>query len=445
MSPLDMPLTTSVPVAPFIGDAALPAQVEVAVIGGGIIGVSTALELASRGVSVALCEKGMIAGEQSSRNWGWVRQMGRAEAEIPLAIRSIELWRGMAERIGAEVGYRRSGIMYMAFTRRDEATWTNWHAVGQRAGVETQLLSPAEVAARLPQLARAPRVALWSPSDGCAEPWLAVPAMAEAARRAGARILTGCAVRGVETAGGRVSGVVTERGRIDCAQVVICGGAWTRLFAGNMGIDFPALRVVGTVARVEGVSGLPDHPLGTEDFSFRRRRDGQYTLTLRNANIADILPDNFRLMAQFLPQLRLNWREFKLRFGRPFLDDLRIPRRWDLDGPTVFETERILDPKPSPAFLRQAMANASRVFPTFAKARMTAAWAGAIDVTPDAVPVIDRLEALDGAYVASGFSGHGFGIGPGAGELMADLITGQTPRIDPYPYRFSRFSGSAVD
>ena len=101
-------------VDPVSSDEALPARVDVVVIGGGIIGASTALFLAEKGVSVALCEKGHIAGEQSSRNWGWCRKMGRDPRELPLIIESLRLWQGMNERVEAETGFRQAGIMYLA-------------------------------------------------------------------------------------------------------------------------------------------------------------------------------------------------------------------------------------------------------------------------------------------------------------------------------------------
>lgn len=432
-------MTISVPVASFEGDPELPQSVDVVIVGGGIVGVMTALELAEAGISVALCEKGVIAGEQSSRNWGWVRQMGRDEAELPLASASLRLWQGMDARISGVTGFRQAGITYAAFTERDADHWTRWHKTGNRYGIQTSILSGDQVRATTRGITEGVRMALWSPQDGYAEPWLAVPAMATAARAAGARILTNCAVRALDMEGGRVAGVVTEKGRIRAQKVVVAGGAWSRTLLANHDIDFPQLRIVGTVARVEGVEGLPDHPFGTENFSFRPRLDGGHTLTLRNANIAPIGPDNFRLFRQYLPRLLKNWREFHLRIGPSFLKDLATPRHWDADKPTVFETMRTLDPSPSKAFLREAMKNARKAFPAFDTARLTHSWAGVMDVTPDAVPVIDRIPALEGAYIASGCSGHGFGLGPGLGRLTADLLLDRTPLADPEPFRWNRF------
>src|SRR5476651_1949861 len=106
----------SPPVDPVMSDVALPARTGVVVVGGGIIGASAALFLAEKGIAVVLCEKGRIGGEQSSRNWGWCRTMGRDEGEIPLAMESLRLWRDINRRTARETGFRQSGIMYLCET-----------------------------------------------------------------------------------------------------------------------------------------------------------------------------------------------------------------------------------------------------------------------------------------------------------------------------------------
>ena len=128
----------------------------------------------------------------------------------------------------------------------------------------------------------------------------------------------------------------------------------------------------------------------------------------------------------------------KLRFGRAFFQALARPRDWALDRPSPFEVERILDPEPDHGLLNQALANLTAAFPALAGVRMAESWAGMIDATPDAVPVISPVDSLPGLHIATGFSGHGFGIGPGAGRLAADLITGDPASVDPTPFRYSR-------
>ncbi|MGI6246913.1 MAG: NAD(P)/FAD-dependent oxidoreductase [Pseudochelatococcus sp.] len=431
-------MALSIPVAPFEGDPSLPEKVDVAIIGGGIIGVVTALTLAERGVSAAVFEKGRIAGEQSGRNWGWVRQMGRDVAELPLTMTSLRLWGELNERIGAETGFRRTGITYLCYNKADLANWGGWHEKGKQYGMDSRMLSAREVTELLPGSAGGLLAGLHTPTDGRAEPWIAAPAIAEAARRKGAAILTDCAVRGIETTAGRLSAVVTERGTVRCDAAVLAGGAWSRLFAGNLGIDFPQLKVIGTVARVTGVEGISEMPVGAGNFAHRKRLDGDYTVALRNANIAPILPDNFRLAFEYLPSLLETWRELKLRFGPSFFKELAVKRHWSNDARTIFEEVRTLDPAPNHAFTRKALANLSRAFPAFARARVVQEWAGVIDVTPDAVPVISAIGTLPGFYIASGFSGHGFGIAPAAGQLAADLVMGTTPIVDPRPFGIAR-------
>ena len=113
-------------VDPVLTTSELPAEADVVVIGGGIIGASTALFLAERGVSVALCEKGTIAGEQSSRNWGWCRKMGRDLAEIPLAVESLRLWEALNARTNAETGFRQTGVVYLCETSKEAARHEAW-------------------------------------------------------------------------------------------------------------------------------------------------------------------------------------------------------------------------------------------------------------------------------------------------------------------------------
>lgn len=418
----------------------LPSQVDVVVIGGGIIGVATTLSLAEHGVRVALCEKGAIAAEQSCRNWGWTRQMGRDPAELPLIIRSIQNWAEMKERLGEDVGFRRTGATYLCRTERQLAEYEGWMPLAREYDIATRVIRSAELPTFLDGVSNQFVGALHTATDGKAEPHLAAPAMAEAARRHGAHVLSPCAVRGVETRAGSTCGVVTEHGEIACERVVLAGGSWSRLFAGNLGISVPQLRVLGTAARIEAPTGaVPDMPIGGDKFAFRPRADGGYTIARRNANVASITPDSFRLFSDFAPTLIKSWRELRLRIGKEFIDEWRMPKRWNSSEVTPFELIRILDPEPSSRLNHEAMTHLARAFPAFAQSHISHEWAGLIDVTPDAVPIIGPVAQLPGFYLATGFSGHGFGLGPGAGELMADMVRGATPRVDPHPFRFERF------
>ena len=431
----------SPPVQIVHSDPTLPARAGVVIVGGGIIGACTALSLAEKGHSVVLCEKGRIGGEQSSRNWGWCRTMGRDMDEIPLAMESLRQWRGMNARTNRETGYRQAGIAYLCENAKELAERETWLNEARQYQVDARLLRGAAIDTVVPGASGMFIGALHSPSDGRAEPSLAAPAIAEAARAVGASVLTDCAVRGVETQGGRVSGVVTEKGRIACDAVVLAGGAWSRLFCGNAGIDLPQLKVLASAFRTNPLSGGPDVAASGSVFSFRKRLDGGYTVARRNANVADITPDSFRLLRKYLPTLKQNYGEIRLRFGRRFFDEWRTKLRWSLDETTPFEAVRVLDPEPRQAVLEEARSALSRSFPAFARMEIAESWGGMIDVTPDAVPVIGEVPSLPGFFLATGFSGHGFGIGPAAGRLAADLVAGDPPVVNPTPFRFGRFGG----
>jgi glycine/D-amino acid oxidase-like deaminating enzyme len=421
-------------------DETIPSRTDVIVIGGGIIGCATALELAERGIDVTLCEKAEIACEQSSRNWGWCRQMGRDPREIPLAVESLKLWGGMNARLGVESGFRQCGIIYLLETDAQVEARTAWYESNVKPfGLPIYLISGEKAQELQPGASVRWNSALYSPEDGRAEPDLAAPAMAGAARRAGAKIITRCAVRGFETSSGRLSTVMTEKGPVACNAAVLAGGAWSRTFLKNMSISFPQLMVINSAMRSKPLqTGLELSASGGR-FAFRKRLDGGYTISHRHLSVADIVPDSFSLFFQFLPALHLDWQGLRLRLGRRFIEAARMKRHWALDRQSPFEIVRVLEPEPVASILDEALASLKSYYPVFEPLQIAERWAGCIDATPDAVPVISAIDRVPGLYLASGFSGHGFGLGPGAGRLVADLVTGAPPVVDPWPFRFSRF------
>jgi glycine/D-amino acid oxidase-like deaminating enzyme len=434
---------------PVQSDTDLPQRADVVIVGGGIIGVCAALFLARRGVSVALCEKGAIGGEQSSRNWGWCRTIGRDLRELPLAMESLRLWGGMNALTEAETGFRPAGIAYLCDDEKEVAQYETW--LGNAADRcrdyqhNARILVGNAVDQIAPGSTRRYAGALHAPSDGRAEPQKAAPAIANAARRHGAAILTNCAVRGLDLAAGRVAGVVTERGRIACATVVLAGGAWSRLFASTAGVTLPQLKVLSSVLRTNPIAGGPETALWATGYGLRRRLDGGFTIANGQTTMADIVPDSFRFFFQFLPAIRMEWKSLRFRLGKRFREEWSEASQLAPDRPTVFERVRILDPEPDTALSTAALASVAKTFPALQGATVAQHWAGLIDVTPDAVPVISPVDSVPGFFIATGFSGHGFGIGPGAGRLVADLVSGETPVADPAPFRLSRFQdGSKI-
>ncbi|QIB64941.1 NAD(P)/FAD-dependent oxidoreductase [Kineobactrum salinum] len=415
-----------------------PESTTVVIIGGGIIGVTAALTLAERNIPVVLLEKGHIAGEQSSRNLGWIRKTSRHVADVPLALAADRLWAEMPERIGQSVGYKQCGVMFLAKTEEQMTIHEAWARSVQSFCLDSQLLSAGEIDERIPNGKGQWAGGIYTPSDGRAEPSIAVSAMARAAIAKGAHLIQNCAVRTLTTSGGKVSGVVTERGEIRCDQVLLAGGTWSRRFLGNMGIALPTLPVIGSVLRTRPMEGPTDISVGGPDFSFRKHQDGGYIITQRSALSAPLTLDHLLIGWRYLNQLRANFGFLRTSLGREFVEDLKLGRRWGANSYTPFEKIRTRDPKVDSELNQEALANLRNAWPIFDKAEIEEAWAGVIDITPDTNPVIDRIKAVPGLTVATGFSGHGFGTGPAAGQLAADLVSNTDPIVDPNTYRFDR-------
>ncbi len=420
-------------------DPALPKRADAVVIGGGIVGVAAAYFLAQKGISVALLEKGLIGGEQSCRNWGWCRQQNRDERELPLMKHSIALWGGLDHEIGADLGFRRTGLVYVTKDPRELATWESWVTLAQPFQVGSRMLSAAEAREMTPGNAQDWIGGVCSPRDGRAEPALAAPALAEAARKLGASIHQECAVRGIESQAGRVSTVVTEAGRIETGAVLCAAGAWASLFCRRHGVDFPQAGVRSTVFSTTPAMEVTPGGLVTPDFTLTRRLDGGYIVAALNRGRLDVTPQGLRYARKFWPLFRERRKSLKIGIGRSFLDGPGAPAgTWSFDRPTVFERHRVYAPPADTRVVEPALRRLVAAYPMLEGIRMARIWGGWIDSTPDAVPVISPVETLPGFFLAAGFSGHGFGTGPAAGRLAADLVAGDPPIVDPTPFRHAR-------
>ena len=419
-------------------DCAFPASTDVVVIGGGIVGVVAALTLAERKISVALLEKGIIAGEQSSRNLGWIRKTSRDIADLPLAVEADRLWAEMPKRIGCEVGYERCGVMFLGQKDEEMAVHERWVSEAEAYNTGTCLLSSKEVDRLVPHGKRRWAGGIYTASDGKAEPAIAVSAMAEAALRKGAKIFQNCAVRTISTAGGKIDGVITEKGKIECSNVLLAGGIWSRRFLGNLGISLPTLPLVCHVLRTHPMEGPTHISVGGPDFSFRKHQDGGYVITQRSALNAPLTLDHLLIGWKYARQLRDQYKFLRISLGADFSRDLMLGRSWDSDKTSPFERVRTNNPEVENSLIEEALENLGKAWPAFKESSIAESWAGVIDVTPDSNPMIDNVAELPGLTVATGFSGHGFGTGPAAGQLAADLVGNCTPLVSPDIYKFSR-------
>ena len=416
----------------------LPDSTRVVIIGGGIVGVTAALALAERNIPVVLLEKGHIAGEQSSRNLGWIRKTNRHLHDVPLAQAADKLWAEMPSRVGRDVGYKQAGIMFLAKTEPQLEMHKSWLKSVESLSLDSRMVTPQEIDELAPGGKGNWLGGIYTPSDGNAEPSIAASAIANAAIEKGAVIVQQCAVRTLSTEGGKISGVVTEKGEIRCEQVLLAGGAWSRRFLGNLGISFPTLPLICSVLRTKPMEGPTSIAVGGPDFSFRKHQDGGYIITQRGKLDAPMTLDHMLIGHKYLDQLRTQRSFLNVSMGSYFFKDLGLSRRWGAKSRSPFEKVRTNDPDFNADLNQQALNNLRQAWPIFEKAEIAEAWAGIIDVTPDSNPVIDHVKSIPGLTVATGFSGHGFGTGPAAGQLAADLISNMEPIIDPIPYRFER-------
>lgn len=426
----------------------VPEAVDAVVIGAGVIGTSTAYFLAKQGLKVALCEKGRVAGEQSSRNWGWIRQQGRDPAELPIMIESNRIWRGLAAETGeADLNFRMCGCVYLADDQTALAKYEQWHDLARQHQLDTRMLSAAEAKSMVGDFSGEWVGGMVTPSDGCAEPFVAVPALARAAQASGARVIENCAVRTVETEAGRVTSVATEQGTIKTSLVLLAGGAWSSTFAANLGLDLPQLAVRSTVGRTHIAKSFDLPNLSAKGLSLRQRADGGYTVTSGDLAEHYIGPQSFKYLTKFMTVLRGAAKDMHMKLNAPadYPNTWSGKRRWTGTEESPFERMRVLNPEPSPVVMERVRERLPKQAPWLNDAGMLEFWAGMIDVTPDAVPYLCAAPGHEGLFIATGMSGHGFGIGPGVGRLMADLMRGVPHGFDLHRFRFDRFTdGSKI-
>lgn len=427
------------PIERIVADQVLPARADVVVIGAGIAGASAAWELSKKGLRVVLLEKGIVGGEQSSRNWGWCRQQGRAPDELELAKLSVQIWPTLAAEFGRDPGFRTTGVTFLTDKEEEIEGWRDWQIHAAPLDIRSQILSREQVNALVPGGSGKPWLGgLTTPSDGRAEPSRVAPYYAMAAQARGATVLEQCAVHSIEKSGGRISGVNTERGHVACQSVVVAGGAWTSLFLRKCGVDFPQAFVQGSVCYTEPVATQVQSCISTPYFSLRAREDGGYTVAKSGRGTVYLTPTLLRYAIKFWPTYQIRKKNVQLRLTRRFWDELKQEFDYRFRNISPFEQHRIVDPDPDMALVGDAIRLASEVFPGLGGLKMANAWGGLIDSTPDAVPVLSRVDAVPGLVVAAGFSGHGFGLAPGVGRVLSSLVTGDTPPVDIRPFRYER-------
>jgi len=238
--------------------------------------------------------------------------------------------------------------------------------------------------------------------------------------------------------------LLTEEGEIRAPTLVCAAGAWSARLARTLGLDLPQRWVRGTVARTTPAPAVTACAVWGPGVAFRQRRDGSFTIAAGGALDHDVTLDSLRQLRFFLPNFWKNKAMFRFHVGRPLLASLAaaLPGSAARRRPLVWD--RGLEPTPNPAKVGRSLAELQRLLPALSPLGIARRWAGYIDATPDLVPVLGEAPPLRGFVFATGFSGHGFAMGPIAGRLVAELIVDGKPSLDIGGFRFSRFAEGAV-
>ena len=411
----------------------IPGTTDVVIVGAGIAGISAAWFLRQAGLRVVVCEKGTVAGEQSSRNWGWIRQQGRDQAELPIMMESMRLWQEIADQLDSDIGYQREGSLYLCKNDEDMAKHDRFMSFAPAYGLGTTRLNRQQLEALVKDCPQQWQSALYTPDDGRAEPSLAVPAMARTLVDRGVSIIENCAVEKILTQNQRVTGVLSEYGEISATSVLCASGAWSTFLLRGCGIRLPQLAVKASVVRTAPAPLIFNGNAAGSTISFRRRLDGGYTVA--SSDYLEILPSagHLRFARDFLPLLKSSLGKLRIR----------VP---ELTVDSNFTRHRTLNPIPTAKTIARIKQRLGERVPALKDIELVEAWSGMIDALPDVIPVLDRADPIEGLFISTGFSGHGFGIGPAAGKIIANLIQGNTVEYDLARFRLARFSdGSKLE
>ncbi len=366
---------------------------DVLIVGGGITGVTAALALAEAGARVRLIERTRLAAMGSGWTLGGVRQSGRDPAELPLARAAVARWSELDARLGGRLGYRKRGNLRLARNDAEAEIIAALVRDQTRAGLEIELLDGKAARALAPALSQTIVTASFCPGDGHADPINAVSALADEARRLGARIETGVEATALIARSDRVVGARTSAGDIEAGTVVVACGVGAPGLLAPLGLALPlALKIVLVLQSVP-VPPMFEQVFGVAnaDCAGRQEIDGRLRVT---TGIGD-------------------WPNESAAWGEDAM-------------------------QPSARDVAALIARAGAILPALLDAGVARVWGGLIDLTPDGLPALDA--SCPGLVVASGFSGHGFGIGPISGEIVADLALARAARFDLTPFRLARFS-----
>ncbi|MDA8312291.1 MAG: FAD-binding oxidoreductase [Actinomycetota bacterium] len=406
---------------------------DVVVIGAGIVGLASAYELARRKLSVCVLDAVEPGAGQSSRNWGFVRQQGRAIEELPIMIEASRTWRELPGRLGADLEWVQGGNLRLTDDPERVEDYHRWIDVARSCGLDSRVVTDDDVAKIVPGFWARFGLAIFTPSDGQVNPAKAVAAYSRALGTEQVEVFSGCPARAIVTSGGAVAGVQTDDWFVAASNVVLTAGAGSGALLRKLGLHMPVQLVNQTVALTEKVPWLTDACVWTGRVGFRQTASGQVLISAGGRGEVVVDPGALRSLLvprQLRQALPMYWKNREYLQVRPREALARIARRDNdhhLGGSVRYED------------VEEALAAMAECLPGRTW-RAATAWAGTIDGTPDALPVIDKVGPGDGVVVATGMSGHGFGIAPAVGRIVADLVVTGKSHHELQPFRLARFA-----
>jgi len=362
--------------------------VDVAIVGGGILGASCAYFLAEAGAAPLLLESGRVGREASGASAGGVRQQGRQLPEMPLALAAIDLWPELDARLESPVEYERCGDLRLAESPADAARLRAITAAEERAGLRHEWLEGAALRALVPHLGPTMVAGAFCATGGQANPLRVTPAFAARARDLGAVIWEASPVRAITRDGGGFA-LDTAQEPVRAARLVLAAGAWTPGLAAGLGLDLP----IELSALQMAVTPPIERVLGPVLLGFSRG------LSMKQAQSGAIL----------IGGGKRGWGDLATR-ARGLVEDS----------------------------IRRSAVDAVAALPQLAQVETTRSWVGLEGLTPDEMPIIEPFDGGAG-WIAAGFCGHGFAIGPVVGRLIAEALLGHAPSLDLSAFASSRF------
>ncbi|MEI4233490.1 NAD(P)/FAD-dependent oxidoreductase [Roseovarius sp. D22-M7] len=369
-------------------------SVDVAIIGGGLVGLAAAFEARRHGLSVRVIEAARCGRHASSASAGGVRSLNRHPAEIPLARAALGVWRGLAARLGDDVGFVPSGQMRLAEDAPGMAALeARAQATADAGWTHERLLTSAELRARLPASAPHVQGALVVEDDGLAYPLATLHAYRRACRAAGVTITENCRVTGISRAGPDALALDTAQGEIRARHVVNCAGAWGGALAtgDNVPMRIAALQMIVTAPVAHFVTPV----VGAHGRKLSLKQTSAGAVVIGGAFEGHLHDES----------------------------DSRTARG-DLD----------------PARIGASLGNACAIFPHLATARILRAWTGLEGMTADGLPVLGPSNRIAGLFHAFGFSAHGFALAPLVGRMIADHLNGASNSAEMAPFSPARFA-----